>query len=146
MGYCLRIGRDSIMFLRAQDLNFRLETGKDLRDEGDGGGGKRSVRNDNERLAPRVDTGSVETVAGDDRDIGRKMLLKGGDFGGFAGSLTTNYGADFGRRTVFSDDSGDELGFDAVDDVVADSRDKVPVAEDGQVGVGSGLVRLGSSK
>lgn len=100
---------------------------------------------DDEGLAAGVDAGAVEAVAGDDGDIGREVLLERSNLGSFAGGLSADNGADLSGRTVFRDDSGDEFGFDGVDYVVADAGYEVAVAEDGQVGVGSGLVRLDGS-
>lgn len=50
-----------------------------------------------ERLAFRVYAWPMEGVAGYDADVGREVLLEGCDFRGFAGGLTADNGADFGR-------------------------------------------------
>jgi hypothetical protein len=49
----------------------------------------------NKRLPSRIYARTMKRVAGDNVDITREMLLEGGDFGFFAGSLTANNRSQF---------------------------------------------------
>lgn len=79
--------------------------------------------NQDQRLPGCVNAGAVQRVAGYDVDICGKVLLECCYFGCFAGGLAADYGAHLGRRSISCNNSIDILSLNAVDDVVAGSRD-----------------------
>jgi hypothetical protein len=99
-------------------------------------------------LAARVDIGSVERMAGHDVDVAGQVLLERLDLGVLARRLAAYDGAQLGgyitcekwevlrvhterlrTRPILGHDLADRGRLDAVDDVVARSRDQVSVAE-----------------
>lgn len=97
MRHRLRVCSDAVVAFGGEDGDFGIEAGEDLRDSRFGGGVGVSVavRDDDERLARGGDIGAVQGVAADYVDVGGKVFFEGGDFGGFAGGLTADYGALF---------------------------------------------------
>ena len=103
---------------------------------------------DHQRLAFRVDVGPMQRVAGYDFHIFGKMSFECCNLGGFAGCLSAYDCPLFGSCTRFStagnfcvwiqsptwsilcDDLVNGLGLYAVEDVVADSGDKVAIGID----------------
>ena len=52
-----------------------------------------AMRDDDQWLSFGIDAGAMERVAAYYIDVGRKVFLEGGNFGCFAGRLSTNYSA-----------------------------------------------------
>ena len=61
-------------------------------------------------------------MAGDDFNVRGEILVKRCELRRFAGCLTANDGADFGRGSILRNNLIDMLSFYAVDDPVAESR------------------------
>lgn len=95
VGHGLGVGGDAVVLLACEVDVLGLQAREDVLHEG-----KVCVRgavfDQHEGLAFRVDARPVEGVARYDADIGGEVLLKGFDFGGFAGRLTANNGTDLG--------------------------------------------------
>ncbi len=68
-------------------------------------------------------------MARDDIHICWEMLFEGSNLRSLARCLATDYCVHLRRRTVRRNSVVDALGFDAVDDVIAGSRDEVAVGK-----------------
>jgi hypothetical protein len=86
---------DTIMLASCEMDELGLETAQDGLDLAEGRVWS-AMLNENKRLIVRINIGTVERVAGNDVDIGRKMSLESGDLWRFARSLASDDGTKFG--------------------------------------------------
>lgn len=91
----LRVGRDAVVLGGRQVDVLGVQAGQDALDQLEGRVGG-AVLDQDERLPFGIDAGPVERVDGNDLDVGREVLLEGGNFGGFARGLPADDGTELG--------------------------------------------------